>query len=441
MPVDNRSMRTIRQAGEALRARQVSCEELLNEAIREEEKHRDLNCFITLTADKALKEARELDMELAAGRDRGPLHGIPIAHKDLFYTAGIRTTNGTKVFADFVPDHDAPVVEKLRVAGAVSLGKLNQHENAYGITSTNPHYGAVRNPHDRDRIPGGSSGGSGAAVAAGILFGATGSDTGGSIRIPASFCGVVGFKATYGRVSSQGCFPLGATLDHMGPFARSVEDVTLLLNAMANEAVTLRLNAAVRIGLPQNYFFDGAQPEVRAAVEAAVGRAETMGAHIVPVRVPEPEELTATARSVLLFEAATTMLSHLHRRDQFGTDVLTLLENGAAMPASDYVAAMAEANRLRMAWAKLFETIDVLALPTTPTVAPLIGQQKIVVDGEEHDTRLLTTRTCRGINLLGYPTISIPCGRSKEGLPMGMQIVGRANGDEVVLGLAAALEE
>jgi aspartyl-tRNA(Asn)/glutamyl-tRNA(Gln) amidotransferase subunit A len=433
-------MRTIRQAGEALRARKVSCEELVREAIRAEEAQRDLNCFITLTAEQALQEARQLDKELAAGHDRGPLHGIPIAHKDLFYTAGVRTTNGTKVFADFVPDHDAVVVEKLRSAGTVSLGKLNQHENAYGITSTNPHYGPVRNPHDRDRIPGGSSGGSGAAVAAGILFGATGSDTGGSIRIPASFCGVVGFKATYGRVSSKGCFPLGSTLDHMGPFARSVEDVVLLLNAMASEPVTAKPNAAVRVGLPQNYFFDGAQPEVREGVEAAVRRAESLGAQVVPVRVPEPEELTATARAILLFEAATAMLSHLHRRDQFGTDVATLLETGAAMPASDYVAAMAEANRLRMVWAKLFENIDVLALPSTPTVAPLIGQQKIVVDGEEHDTRLLTTRTCRGINLLGYPTISIPCGRTKEGLPIGLQIVGGANRDDVVLGVAAALE-
>jgi aspartyl-tRNA(Asn)/glutamyl-tRNA(Gln) amidotransferase subunit A len=433
-------MRTIRQAGEALRARKVSCEELVQEAIRAEEAHRDLNCFITLTADQALKEARQLDKELASGKDRGPLHGIPIAHKDLFYTTGVRTTNGTKVFADFVPDHDAVVVEKLRSAGTVSLGKLNQRENAYGITSTNPHYGPVRNPHDRDRIPGGSSGGSGAAVAAGILFGATGSDTGGSIRIPASFCGCVGFKATYGRVSSQGCFPLGATLDHMGPFARSVEDAGLLLNAMANEPVSWSANAKVRIGLPQNYFFDGAQPEVRAAVEAAIHNGEGLGAQIIPVRVPEPEELTKTARALLLFEAATVMLPQLHQREKFGTDVLTLLETGAAMPPSDYVAAMAEANRLRMAWAKLFESIDVLALPSTPTVAPLIGQQKITVDGEEHDTRLLTTRTCRGINLLGYPTISIPCGTTERGLPIGLQIVGGANKDDVVLGVAAALE-
>lgn len=434
-------MRTIRQAGDALRARQVSCEELVQESLRVEKERRDLNCFITITADQALAQARQLDQELASGKDRGTLHGIPIAHKDLFYTAGIRTTNGTKIFADFVPDHDALVVEKLRAAGTISMGKLNQHENAYGITSTNPHYGPVRNPHDRERIPGGSSGGSGAAVAAGILFAATGSDTGGSIRIPASFCGVVGFKATYGRVSPQGCFPLGATLDHMGPFGRSVEDAVLLLNAMANEPVTLKPNAAVRFGVPKNYFFDGAQPEVQAAVEGAIQAAEKLGAKAVPVTVPEPDELTKTARSILLFEAATTMLPHLHRRDEFGADVLTLLEAGAAMPASDYVAAMAEANRLRMVWAKLFETIDVLALPTTPTVAPLIGQQKIIVDGTEHDTRLLTTRTCRGINLLGYPTISIPCGQSSEGLPIGLQIVGGANRDDVVLGVAAAIEK
>src|SRR5262245_5010123 len=182
-------MRTIGEAAAALRAREVSCEELVTHALREEEANRDLNCFITLTAEQALLEAKRLDAELAVGHDRGPLHGIPIAHKDLYHTAGIRTTNGTRIFADFVPERDAPAVTRLREAGAISLGNLNMHELAYGISSTNPHYGPVRNPHDKNRIPGGSSGGCGAAVAAGILYGATGSDTGGSIRIPASFCG------------------------------------------------------------------------------------------------------------------------------------------------------------------------------------------------------------------------------------------------------------
>src|SRR3954447_2390010 len=200
---DNHSMKTIGEAAAALRARQVSCEELVKHALSEEEAHRDLNCFITVTAEQALEEARRLDAELVSGRDRGPLHGIPIAHKDLFHTAGVRTTNGTRIFADFVPDLDAVAVTRLREAGAVSIGKLNMHELAYGITSNNPHYGPVRNPHNRNRIPGGSSGGSGAAVSAGILYAATGSDTGGSIRIPAAFCGVVGFKPTYGTVSTE----------------------------------------------------------------------------------------------------------------------------------------------------------------------------------------------------------------------------------------------
>jgi len=434
-------MRTIRETGAALRARKVSCEELVKEAIRAEETHRDLNAFITVTAGQALEEARSLDRELAQGNDRGPLHGILIAHKDLYHTKGVRTTNGSKIFADFVPEQDAVAVDLLRKAGTVSLGKLNMHEIAYGITSTNPHYGAVRNPHDRDRIPGGSSGGSGAAVAAGIVHGSTGSDTGGSIRIPASFCGVVGFKPTYGRVSCEGCFPLGMSLDHMGPFARTVEDAALLLEAMAGEPFPVKPSAAVRVGMPQNFYFDNVQPEVAAAVEQAARRAESLGASIIPVRPPSPEDLTATARVTLLLDAATVMRPYLHRREEFGADTLTLLETGAAVPVLDYISAAATANRLRAEWAKLFEEIDVLFAPATPTVAPRIGQATIAINGEEHDTRLLTTRMCRGINLLGYPAISIPTLETANGLPIGLQIIGRANHDQRVLDVAAALSQ
>lgn len=435
-------MKTIREAGAALRSKKISCEELARDAIRSEERFRDLNSFITLTAEAALQEARDLDRELAAGKDRGPLHGIPIAHKDLYHTAGVRTTNGSKIFADYVPDADAVVVRKLREAGVASLGKLNLHEMAYGITSTNPHYGAVRNPYDPDCIPGGSSGGSGAAVAAGIVYGATGSDTGGSIRIPASFCGTVGFKPTYGRVSCDGCFPLGMSLDHMGPLARSVEDAALLLEAMAGESFPVTPNAGVRIGLPDNFYLESTQPEVRDAVEQAARRAEGEGARVIRVHVPDPEDLTATARIILLFEAATVLLPYMHRREEFGEDVLSLLEAGAAVPPMDYIRACAAANRLRAAWAKLFQDIDVLFAPATPTVAPKIGQKTITLADleKEQDTRLLSTRTCRGINLLGYPAISIPYGQSGAGMPIGLQIVGALNQDQMVLNVAAAVE-
>jgi aspartyl-tRNA(Asn)/glutamyl-tRNA(Gln) amidotransferase subunit A len=433
-------MMNIREAGAALRSRKVSCEELVQEALRAEGAHRDLNAFLTVTDAEALKHAKRLDQELASGKDRGPLHGIPIAHKDLYFTAGVRTTNGSKIFADFVPDHDAESVVRLRESGAISIGKLNMHELAYGITSNNPHYGPVRNQRELDHIPGGSSGGSGAAVGAGIVFGATGSDTGGSIRIPASFCGVTGMKATYGRVSCDGCFPLGLSLDHMGPLARSVEDSALLLEAMAGMSFPVTPDAKVRIGVPQNFYFQRVQPEVREAVMEAIKRAGSMGAKIIPVQVPEPEELTSTARTLLLCEAATVMHPYMEREADFGSDVLALLKTGSELKATDYIRAEADASRLRIAWSKLFDKIDVLFTPTTPTVAPRIGQQTISIDGRDEDTRLLTTRFCRGINLLGNPAISIPCGESSDGLPIGLHIIGALNQDQTVLNVAAALQ-
>ena len=432
-------MRSIREAAAALRARKVSCVELVQNALEAEKAHRDLNCFITLTGDQALEHAKVLDAELASGRDRGPLHGIPVAHKDLYFTAGVRTTNGTKLFADFVPDHDSAAVANLREAGATSIGKLNQHELAYGITSTNPHYGPVRNPHDPTRIPGGSSGGSGAAVAAGIVLGSTGSDTGGSIRIPASFCGVVGFKPTFGTVSTAGCFPLGVSLDHMGPLAATVEDTAWLLEAMAEAKFPVEPNIGLRIGIPENFYVERAQPEVLAAVQDAAKQAERLGAKLVPVRVPDPEELVLTARKILLCEAASVMTDHLHRRDDFGMDVLVLLETGSAISVSEYIQAHAVANAMRVRWARLFEDIDLLLAPSTPTTAPLIGRTTICIDGVEEDTRLLSTRFCRGINVLGYPAISIPYG-SAEGLPIGLQIIGGMNQDTRVLGAGAALQ-
>jgi aspartyl-tRNA(Asn)/glutamyl-tRNA(Gln) amidotransferase subunit A len=225
---------TIIEAAEALRARQVSSVELTRAALEALERlNPKLNAYLTVTADTALDRARRADEELAGGLDLGPLHGMPISLKDLFYTRGVRTTNGSRLFENFVPDYDGTVVERLAAAGAVFLGKTGMHELAYGVTSNNPHFGPVRNPHNTDRIPGGSSGGSGAAVAAGISFMAMGSDTGGSIRVPASFCGTVGLKPTFGRVSRHGAFPLGFTLDHMGPLTRSVRDAAVTLNAIA----------------------------------------------------------------------------------------------------------------------------------------------------------------------------------------------------------------
>jgi aspartyl-tRNA(Asn)/glutamyl-tRNA(Gln) amidotransferase subunit A len=427
---------TISEAGKLLRSRQVSCAELTEDAlVRAEEEQLRLNAFITITSEQARREAAALDAELALGRDRGPLHGIPIALKDLFYTRGVKTTNGSSVFADFVPDHNAAVVERLSAAGAVNIGKLNQHELAYGITSNNPHFGAVRNPHGADLIPGGSSGGSGAAVAAGIVFVGMGSDTGGSIRIPAAYCGTVGLKPTYGRVSRFGCFALGLTLDHMGPLTRSVRDAALVLNATAGpdrrdaessarpvEDFTPPLTcslAGVRIGVPQNFFTDTVDEQVRKACQEALKVAEQQGAKLLEISVPNPARVNVIARAVLLAEATAVMRAHLHRRNDFGPDVLSLLDQGSQVSAPEYINAQRVRRQIEREWTRLFDHIDCLVTPTTPITAPPIGQSTVRVNGKELDTRLASTMFVRWVNLLGWPALSIPCGRSTEGLPIG----------------------
>lgn len=428
---------TIRQIAEALRERRVSSLELTRAAI-EAARRQNLNAFITVCEEQALAAAGERDAELARGVDRGPLHGVPIAHKDLFLTRGVRTTAGSRVI-DFIPDHDAAVVERLAAAGAVTIGKTNMHELAYGITSANPHFGPVRNPHDPARVAGGSSGGSGAAVAGGIVPLATGSDTGGSIRIPASFCGVVGLKPTYGRVSRYGGLPLGYSLDHMGPLGASVDDVAIALSAMAgrddrddssaaapapdyhSEAPDL---AELRIGLPRNYYLEKLDIETGLAVRRAFQSAAALGARIVEVDVPDIAALNTIGRVLLLAEATTALRPHLHRRADFGADVLALLDQGSLITAVEYLDAQRLRREMVAQFRRLFESIDVLFTPATPTPAPEVGQKDLEIAGEMQDVRLASTRFVRGINVLGFPALCLPCGYTKAGLPIGLQIVG-----------------
>jgi aspartyl-tRNA(Asn)/glutamyl-tRNA(Gln) amidotransferase subunit A len=435
---------TIAEAGSALRARQVSSVELTRQCLDQIEKLNPvLNAFITVTGDSALAHAEELDRELAQGINRGPLHGIPIAHKDLMWTKGIRTTSGSKIFADFVPACDAPVVAKLAAAGAVMVGKAGLHEIAYGITSDNPHFGTIRNPCNPEHSPGGSSGGSGVAVATGMAFMATGTDTGGSIRVPASFCGIAGLKPTYGLIDRSGVQPLGLSLDHVGPLARTVNDVRLALDAMPGAE---RRNPApaslreVRVGLPENFYFDLVAPEVKAAVLDAAQRAEKLGARVIPIRVPDIEALNTAGLVILLSEGAAVYQPYHHRRGDFGADVLALLDQGSLIAAADYVNAQRQRKRLLAEFHQLFRDIDCLFTPSTPITAPRIGQTETALQGAHYDTRILTTRFARGFNALGFPALSIPCGISSQGLPIGLQIVGRPLEDNLLLKLGEALE-
>ncbi len=432
---------TILEMADALRAKKVSSVELTNDALRKIDPR--LNAFITVDAEGARARASAMDAELSHGIDRGPLHGVPFAHKDLVYTKGIRTTGGSKIFADFVPDHDADIAVNLNNAGAVMVGKTNLHEFAYGITSTNPHYGAVRNPWDLERIPGGSSGGSGAAVAAGILPFATGTDTGGSIRIPASFCGITGLKPTFGLISKRGVMPLGWTMDHMGPMTRTVRDCALAFHAMGGPDVFPKTAdiRGLRIGLPVNYYFEKLDLEVAESVRKAIQTAAALGARIVDVKVPEMDALNVIARLLLLAEAASVHGPHLNRRADIGADVLTLLDQGRLIRAADYV----DAQRLRRIYTDQFATlwsgVDCIFTPTTPTPAPKIGETTMKVGGVDEDVRLATTRLMRAINVLGIPALSIPCGFTKAGLPIGLQILGPPHAEDTILRVGAAIED
>ncbi|HEX4750861.1 MAG TPA: amidase [Bryobacteraceae bacterium] len=432
----------ISELARALRAREINCVELVQRTLHEIEARDSYRSFITKTPDLALAEAAERDKELSRGRDRGPLHGIPIAHKDLFYTKGIRTTAGSLVFRDFVPDDDADAVTLLREAGAVSLGKTNLHELAYGITSKNPHYGFVLNPRDPARIAGGSSGGSATLVAAGLLPFATGTDTGGSIRVPAAFCGITGIKPTFDLVSRRGVLPLSFSLDHVGPLGSCVEDCALALDALAEGEFNLPAFPhlrGIRIGVPKNFYFDRLNDEVATAVNCAISSMQKLGAGVDEVTVPDPPKANAAARIVQLSETAALYADNTDSKE-FSPETWELLQQGRLIAGHDYVNAQRMRTVFRRQWDDLWNTIDVLALPTTPTVAPRLEEKKLTIAGTEEDVRLATTRLVRAFNYTGDPALSMPCGTDSLGLPVGLQLVAAPYSDARLLRIAKTLE-
>ena len=433
---------TIRGLANQIRQGNRSPVELTRETLTRIQRHQPtLNAFITVTEELALEQARRAEREIREGRDRGPLHGIPFAAKDLFCTRGIRTTVGSKILRDFVPDHDAAVIEKLSEAGAVLVGKTGLHEWAYGITSNNPHFGPIHNPWDRTRIPGGSSGGSTAALAAGLCSFSLGSDTGGSIRIPASFCGVVGLKPTFGRVSRWGMFPLGYSLDHAGPFAHTVEDAALVYQAMAGhdarDETTVERPCALpafakdprlegrKIGVPRNFYYENIDPAVDQAVNKALVVLEEVGAELIPIGVPDMEDFNSVGKLILTAEATSVHGNRLReRREDFGDDVRALLEQGETVLATEYLEAQKRRRELVRDFNRLFGEVDVIAVPTAPIAAPKIGEGTVSLGALSVEVRQAVTRLVRAVNLGGWPTLSVPCGFTPDGLPIGLQLVG-----------------
>jgi aspartyl-tRNA(Asn)/glutamyl-tRNA(Gln) amidotransferase subunit A len=414
-----------------------------------------LNCFITLTPELALQQARQAEQEIRAGAYRGPLHGIPLALKDLFETAGVRTTAGSSFFAENVPEHDAHVVERLRAAGAVLLGKTNLHEIALGVTNENPHFGATCNPWDLRAIPGGSSGGSAAALAAGLCLGALGTDTGGSIRIPAALCGVVGLKPTRGRVSLRGVIPLSWNLDHAGPMARSVRDVALLLGVLAGydpddpwsvdrpaEDTLADMEAGVqgwRVALAADeYFTDPAvvDIQVRQAVLQAARVFETLGAIVEEVAFPGARQAAQANGLMTPADGAAFHRERLQANPEgFGADVLARLRTGAAYTATEYSLARQTQAVLHHQFCQFFNTYDLLLTPTVPIPAPLRGSADAVARAR------LLTRFTAPFNLTGLPALSVPCGLTKEGLPVGLQLVARPWAEAQLLRAGWAFED
>jgi aspartyl-tRNA(Asn)/glutamyl-tRNA(Gln) amidotransferase subunit A len=415
-----------------------------------------LNTYIRVLPEEARQAAREAEREINNGGWRGPLHGVPIGIKDLFDLAGVPTTMGSKILRDNGARQDATVVERLKAAGAVIVGKHNLHEFAFGITSENPHFGAVRNPWDLERIPGGSSGGTAAAVAAGLCAAGLGSDTGASIRAPASFCGVTGLKPTYGRVSRAGALPLAWSLDHAGPLARSVADCALVLQAIAghdardaastNDPVpdfSAGLSGGVRglrIGVPRDHFFDVIEPDVERVVREAIDSFERLGATLQEVALPHARDAQVAGNVIMSSEAAAWHSTWLRERaDAYGADVLQRIRGGLLVRATEYLHSQQMRSLVQQDFAQAFASVDVVVGPTVPIIAPRIGHTFEPTGELGLAPRAIANRTTVPCNLTGMPAISVPCGFS-EGMPVGLQIMGPAFAEARVLQVGAAYE-
>jgi aspartyl-tRNA(Asn)/glutamyl-tRNA(Gln) amidotransferase subunit A len=444
---------SILELGERFRKRSLSPVELTKDCLaRIAQLNPAIHAFITVSFDSALEQARHAEAEIARGDWRGPLHGIPLAVKDLIDTAGIRSTAASALFKDRIPDEDAEVVLRLKNAGAVLLGKQNLHEFAYGGSSVVGYYGAVHNPWNRAHIAGGSSGGSAAAVAAGLGYGAVGTDTSGSIREPAALCGVVGLKPTYGRVSARGVIPLAPSLDHVGPIAARVEDAAVILEAIAgldpNDPASRDVPAAdyagalrqepgpLRIGVPRSFFYEDLDPEVAAATDNALRVLAAMAAEVREMELPVP-----TDRSLQSAEAYAYHAQFVARTPElYEPETLRRIESGRNLSARDVLEQRKQLQNTRREIVGVFRNLDVLVTPTTPVVAPTIAD--LLEDPDQLRAReLVLLRNTRPFNIWGLPAISVPCGFTAGGLPMGLQISGPHWQEARVLQLAYAYEQ
>ena len=417
-----------------------------------------LNSFVTVLESQAKVAAEKAEAQIRSGGQVGPLHGIPIGLKDLYYTKHVRTTMGSSIMGDFVPDYDATVVSRFVDAGAIVIGKMQLHEFASGPTSANIHHGPAHNPWDTERVTGGSSGGSGSSVAAGQVMAALGTDTGGSVRIPAALCGIVGLKPTFGRISRHGVYPLSWSFDTVGPMTRTVMDTALVMNAIAghdpNDPYSSRQPKpdftetlgqdidGLRVGIPREHFFEILDPECERAMKEGAKVLEGLGATVEEVSIPLLEKILSIGQAISGPEAAEIHLENLRNHaGQMDPQVSSRLAAGLLEPGIYYVRAQRARRAFNRQVAAVFEDVDVLLTPSEPIPAPKIGQEVSAVGGAEHSTIQILARMTRPFNVSGSPAVTVPADFSADGLPLGIQIAGRMFDEATVLRVAHAYEQ
>ncbi len=417
-----------------------------------------LNSFITVMHDQAMEEARKVEQEIRTGRYRGPLHGIPVGVKDLFYLKGVRNTSGSKIFDRFIPDFDATLISRLKEAGVIFLGKLNLHQFAYGATGENLDYGHMHNPWSPERITGGSSGGSASATASGECTFSLGTDTGGSIRIPSALCGLVGLKPTYGRLSRYGITVLSWSQDHAGPMARTVEDCALAMNALAgydsNDPSSARVSVpdfaqaltgnirGLRVGVPKEFFEDPIDLEVEDSVRGAIELLSKLGATVGEVSWPMYQPSRAISSTILMAEATAYHRELILKQgSQLNFQVRLRLEAGFFISGVDYIQAQRARRMFYRQSRDLLKEVDLLVGPTVPITACKIGTTNLEIGNTRMAVIPALTQYTRPFDLNGFPAITLPCGFSREGLPIGLQLAGRPFDEETVLRVAHAFEQ
>jgi aspartyl-tRNA(Asn)/glutamyl-tRNA(Gln) amidotransferase subunit A len=437
---------SIEEFGRKLRAREITAEQVTEQCLqRIDADNARLNAFITVMADQARRQARDADRELAAGQDRGPLHGVPISIKDLIDIRGVATTAASRVREGHIAERDAPSMLHLRQAGAVLIGKTNLHEFAFGTTSEDSAYGPARNPHDPSRSPGGSSGGSAASIVAGMALASIGSDTGGSIRIPAAACGTVGLKPSFGEISLDGVVPMSRTFDHIGPLTQTVSDAALIYHALLGDPVSIppapMPTSGLRLAVPRPYFCDVLDDEVRARFEESLDRLRAAGVRIDDIEIHHATDIVPVYFHISFADAATYHAATLETMaDRYTEAVRTRLEAGLYIQAQDYVRALAGREVLRREVDAALAQHDALILPTMPIVAQPIGTTSVKVGKSEQQVRAMMLRLTQLFNVTGHPALAVPCGMTSAGLPCSVQLVGCRMQTDALLRVGLACE-